>query len=45
MATRSSMLAWRISMDRGAWRAAVHELTELDMTEATEHACTQIQLI
>ena len=26
-------------MDRGAWRATVHEIAELDMTEATEHAC------
>ena len=24
MATHSSILAWRIHMDRGAWRAAVH---------------------
>ena len=24
MAAHSSILAWRISMDRGAWRAAVH---------------------
>ena len=24
MATHSSMLAWRIPKDRGAWRAAVH---------------------
>ena len=24
MATNSSILAWRILMDRGAWRAAVH---------------------
>ena len=24
MATRSRILAWRISMDRGAWRAIVH---------------------
>ena len=24
MATRSGILAWRIPMDRGAWRAAVH---------------------
>ena len=24
MATRSSILAWRIPMDRGAWRATVH---------------------
>ena len=24
MATHSSILAWRVIMDRGAWRAAVH---------------------
>ena len=24
MATHSSMLAWRIPIDRGAWRATVH---------------------
>ena len=24
MATHSSILAWRICMDRGAWRATVH---------------------
>ena len=24
MATYSSILAWRISMDKGAWRATVH---------------------
>ena len=24
MATHSSILVWRISMDRGAWQAAVH---------------------
>ena len=24
MTTHSSILAWRIPMDRGAWRAAVH---------------------
>ena len=24
MATRSSILTWRIPMDRGAWRATVH---------------------
>ena len=26
MATHSSILAWRIPLDRGAWRAAVHEV-------------------
>ena len=26
-------------MDRGTWWATVHGVTELDTTEATEHAC------
>ena len=33
MTTHSSILAWRICMDRGAWRATVHEVAGLDMTE------------
>ena len=33
MATHSSILAWRMPMDRGAWQAAVHGLTKLDTTE------------
>ena len=28
MATQSSMLAWRIPMDRGAWQALVHAILE-----------------
>ena len=32
MATHSSVLAWRIPMDRGAW-AIVHGVTESDTTE------------
>ena len=28
MATHSSILAWQIPMDRGAWRAAVHGVTK-----------------
>ena len=27
MATHSSILAWRIPMDRGAWQATVHGVT------------------
>ena len=27
-------------MDRGAWRATVHGVAQLNMTEGTEHACT-----
>jgi len=33
MATHSSVLAWRIPMDRGAWQATVHGGKESDMTE------------
>ena len=28
MATHSSILAWRIPMDKEAWRATVHEVTK-----------------
>ena len=28
MATHSSILAWRISMDKGAWQVTVHGVTE-----------------
>ena len=33
MATHSSILAWRIPMDRGAWWTTVHRLAELDTTK------------
>ena len=33
MATSSSILAWRIPIDRGAWQATFHEVTESDTTE------------
>ena len=33
MATHSSILAWRIPMDREAWQATVHGFAELDRTE------------
>ena len=33
MVTQSSILAWRIPMDRGAWRATVHGVRESDMTK------------
>ena len=33
MATHSSILAWRIPLNRGAWRATVHGVQESDTTE------------
>ena len=44
VATHSSILAWRIPVDRGAWWAAVHRVAELDTTTATSHACMHVVL-
>ena len=33
MASLSSILAWKISIDRRAWRATVHVVAEVDTTE------------
>ena len=41
MATPSSTLAWRIPMDRGAWRATVHRIAESDTTEWAQQSAGQ----
>ena len=35
-AAPSSILIWRIPMDRGAWRATVHSVAKRGTTEATQ---------
>ena len=42
MATHSSVLAWKIPMDWGAWQATIQRVTESD---TTEHARRIIKLI
>ena len=43
MATHSSILAWRIPMDRGAWWATVHRVAESDMTDLAQHSKNPIK--
>ena len=37
MATQSSILAWRIPKDRGAWQAAVHGVTQSQPPLSDQH--------
>ena len=39
MATHSSILAWRIPMDRGAWWATVHEVAKSQTRLSDLHFC------
>ena len=43
MATDSSILAWRISMDRGAWQATVHGITRVGHNLATKPPLHKLQ--
>ena len=38
MATHSSIIAWRIPMDRGAWRATAQEVTRVGHDRATKYS-------
>ena len=42
MATHLSILAWRIPMDRGAWRATVHEVTKSQAQLITKHSTAHV---
>ena len=44
MATHSRILAWRLLMDRGAWRAIVRGIAEWDMTEQLSTHSTMYSL-
>ena len=43
MAIHSSILTWRVPMDRGAWQATVWAHKELDMTERLSTHTRNIQ--
>ena len=42
MATHSSILVWRIPMDRGAWEATVHGVTK-NWTRLSDLTATNMQ--
>ena len=44
MTTHSSILAWRIPMDRGAWQAPIHGVTKSGTTEPLSTAHTLIPI-
>ena len=50
MATHSRILAWRISMDRGAWQVIVHGVAKSqtrlsDLAQHTEHQAVKLNLL
>ena len=44
MATQSSILPWRIPVDKGVWRATVHGAAQ-SWTQLKHFACTHIDLL
>ena len=42
MATHSSILAWRMPMDRGAWQTAVHGVTETQLSKLIHSVIVRI---
>ena len=43
-AAHSSMLAWRIPMDRGAWRATVHSVAKTEQVSMHSYVILMLQL-
>ena len=44
MATHSGILAWRISMDKGAWQAAVHGVAKSVCVTKCTHTHTHTRI-
>ena len=46
MTTYSSILAWRISVDKGAWPATVNEVTKswIRLSDSAQHTCEIVPL-
>ena len=46
IATHSSLLAWRIPMDRGTWQATVHRLAKSQtlLKQLSMHICTILNI-
>ena len=44
MTTHSSILVWRIPMDRGAWRATVHRVTK-SRTQLSDQTTTNMYFL
>ena len=47
MATHSSILAWRISMDRGAWWATVHGVakSQTQLSDEVQHSMNRLSFL